>query len=406
MSALAGPSGGPWRHVPFAEFLAPNVRPHTLGPAEDANLVGMRLYGLGPFHRELKAALRIAKKSHFVIRSGDVIYNKLFAWKGTFGIVPPELDGMFVSDKFPTYSLNRAMVDEGFLRWWFRHPALWEQARGMSTGSAALSKLTLNPPKFPLLTIPLPPPPEQRRIVAKLDHLFARIEAARGTRKHLSAERKALFGACLASLFGGLRPTGTLGEILTAKPRNGWSVRCDNDEMGVPVLSLSAVTGFLFDASAFKRTSAATSPEAHYWLSPGDLLITRSNTPDLVGHVAIYDGRPSPCIYPDLMMRISLEPSLADVRFTWLWLQTPLVRDFIRQQAKGTSPSMKKISQGTVTAIPFPAGVPLSTQRTLVARFERLNDRLRQVRKAASGSAAELDALMTAILDRAFRGEL
>jgi type I restriction enzyme S subunit len=50
----------------------------------------------------LKTALRIAKKSHFVIRAGDVIYNKLFSWKGTFGIVPPELDGMFVSDKFPT----------------------------------------------------------------------------------------------------------------------------------------------------------------------------------------------------------------------------------------------------------------------------------------------------------------
>jgi type I restriction enzyme S subunit len=106
----------------------------------------MRLYGEGPFHRELKPAMQIAKKSHFVIKSGDVIYNKLFAWKGTFGIVSPELDGMFVSDKFPTYELDRARVDERWLRWFFRYPPLWEQARTMSTGSAALSKLTLNPP--------------------------------------------------------------------------------------------------------------------------------------------------------------------------------------------------------------------------------------------------------------------
>ena len=85
-----------WDRVRFGDFLRLNLRPYGLGPEEDANLVGMRLYGEGPFHRELKPAMRIAKKSHFVIKTGDVIYNKLFAWKGTFGIVPPELDGMFV----------------------------------------------------------------------------------------------------------------------------------------------------------------------------------------------------------------------------------------------------------------------------------------------------------------------
>ena len=125
-----------------------------LGPTEDANLVGMRLYGAGPFHREHKSAIQIAKKSHFRINAGDVIYNKLFAWKGTFGVVPPELDGMLVSDKFPTYELDRSQVDESWLKWYFRHPAVWEQARLMSKGSAALSKLTLNPPDFLKLTAP------------------------------------------------------------------------------------------------------------------------------------------------------------------------------------------------------------------------------------------------------------
>jgi type I restriction enzyme S subunit len=137
-----------FKFVQFREFLTPNSRPYTLGPTEDANLVGMRLYGAGPFHRELKPAMQITKKSHFVIRAGDVIYNKLFAWKGTFDVVPTQLDGMFVSDKFPTYGLDRSQVDENYLRWFFRHPDVWEQARLMSTGSAALSKLTLNPQDF------------------------------------------------------------------------------------------------------------------------------------------------------------------------------------------------------------------------------------------------------------------
>lgn len=109
----------------FQDFLSPNQRPYLLADDEDANLVGMRLYGQGPFHRELKLAINIQKKSHFVIRCGDVIYNKLFAWKGAFGIVPPELDGMFVSDKFPTYALNVNKVDPNYLRWYFRSPPVW-----------------------------------------------------------------------------------------------------------------------------------------------------------------------------------------------------------------------------------------------------------------------------------------
>src|SRR5580704_3498665 len=136
-----------WPIVPFGDFLRPDSRPYELGSDEDANLVGMRWYGEGPFHRELKPALKIGKKSHFVIRGGDVIYNKLFAWKGSFGVVPEELDGMFVSDKFPTYQLDRSRVDERYLKWYFRYPPLWEEARKMSIGSAAISKLTLNPPK-------------------------------------------------------------------------------------------------------------------------------------------------------------------------------------------------------------------------------------------------------------------
>ena len=85
------PWSKPWPIVKFKRFLKPNSRPYELAHDEDANLVGMRWYGEGPFHREYKPAMNIAKKSHFVIRTDDIIYNKLFAWKGSFGIVPSEL---------------------------------------------------------------------------------------------------------------------------------------------------------------------------------------------------------------------------------------------------------------------------------------------------------------------------
>ena len=157
------------RRTSFSEFLKPSLRPYTLADNQNADLVGMRLYGEGPFHREYKEAHRIRKKSHFIIKSGDVIYNKLFAWKGAFGIVPAELDGMYVSDKFPTYELDTSVVKPGYLRWYFRYSELWEQARGKSIGSAAISKLTLNPPQFLELNLPLPSMGDQARISETLD---------------------------------------------------------------------------------------------------------------------------------------------------------------------------------------------------------------------------------------------
>jgi type I restriction enzyme S subunit len=395
-----------WPIVRFAEILCPNRRPYTLGPTEDADLVGMRLYGGGPFHREHKPAMRIRKKSHYVIHEGDVIYNKLFAWKGAFGIVPAELDGMLASDKFPTYELDESLVARQYLGWYFRLPALWEQARAMSTGTAALSKLTLNPPRFLELDIPLPPLREQRRIVAKIESIDTRTKEAKKLNGNSIRSGTALLGAHLNDLIGRLGELGVLSDVLDGKLRNGWSPRCDNAPGGTPVLSLGAVTGFDYNPREFKRTSLPTDSEATYWLQPGDLLITRSNTPELVGHAAIYDGNPRPCIYPDLMIRVPLDSALADRRFLWYWLQSPLVRQHIRDKAKGTSSTMLKINQKIVKEIPFPVGLSLEIQKKLIVELDSKHSFLADLKQHQASVTTKLDALIASVIDTAFRGEL
>lgn len=395
-----------WPEVRFAEFLVPNRRPYNLGPTEDANLVGMRLYGGGPFHRELKPATKIRKKSHFIIRTNDVVYNKLFAWKGAFGIVQDELDGMYVSDKFPTYCLDEQTVSRKYLHWYFKYPPLWHQAQKMSVGSAALSKLTLNPPHFLDLTIPLPPLREQERIASKLDRIADLIDRCRVLRNAALHETSILLKARLNRLVSSFKQLGRLGEVLDGKPRNGWSARCDNDEGGTPVLTLSAVTGFHYDSTAYKRTSLPTDPHGHYWVKKGELLMTRSNSPELVGHAAISDGQPERCIYPDLMMRVPINEKVADKMFVWFWLQTPLVREFIIANAKGTSPTMKKISQSTVEQIPFPVGISLEQQQKVVGYFKGLQEKIERLATVQTKTLTEFNSMLPSILDRAFKGQL
>lgn len=388
--------------VCFGEIMRPSLRPHTLGPEQDANLLGMRWYGGGPFHRELKPAMSIAKKTHFIVRAGDVIYNKLFAWKGTFGIVPEHLDGMFVSDKFPTYELDRSRVFDRYLSWFFRYPHVWEQARAMSTGSAALSKLTLNPPRFLELEMFLPSLEAQIRIANKLDALAEKVAEAKGIRTLARKELLALSVKIRDSILEKHEAQGVLRDVLLGSPRNGWSPVCDNSSEGVPVLTLSAVTGWIYNQNAIKRTSLPVKEDAHYWLKAGDLLITRSNTPELVGHAAICTGTPNPCIYPDLIMKLPVDRELANTKFIWYWLQSTRARDFVRASAKGTSPTMKKISQGVVEAIPFPSQLSVFEQTQLVRQFDAMKTKFDTMNVLQEDTERELDAMLPAILDQEF----
>jgi type I restriction enzyme S subunit len=394
-------------HLPFRQFLSPNQRPYLLAADEDANLVGMRWYGEGPFHREYKLAINIQKKSHFVIRSGDVIYNKLFAWKGAFGIVPQELDGMFVSDKFPTYSLNVEKVDPGYLQWYFRTPGVWEQAKAISTGSAAISKLTLNPPQFLDLTAPVPPLSEQRRIVAKIGQLASKIEEARGLRDKSVAEADVLFATTCRELFlSGGWPLATVEEIVGQQNlRNGKSVKVGDHPDGIRCLRLSAMRDGRLDYDESKIVPLTAVEAKEYLIQAGDVFVMRGNgSKHLVGRAAWARESQSRTIFPDLLIRIPLGGTPWSPDFFVAYWNCPVMRRTIVDAAKTTS-GIWKINQGHIASfhVPLP---PLPEQRCIVAYLDDLQAKVDQLKTLQAQTATELDALLPSILDRAFRGEL
>lgn len=404
--SLSGALPKGWHLTRFDEIFSRIERKIMIDDSSDYDCVGVRWYGMGAFIRERLPGMNITRKQQWIIRTGDVVYNKLFAWKNAFAIVDSSVDNCIVSDKFPTYRADLSVVDLQFLDYYFRIPNLGWQAQVLSKGAAAISKLTLNPPQFWDLTIPLPSLIEQQRIVAQIQEFATKIERAQGLQLEAEKEAEDLISSFLSSKLKDIPVDSTLSSILLEKPRNGWSARCDNIETGVPVLSLGAVTGFNYRKTEFKRTSEPTFESAHYWLKPGDLLITRSNTPDLVGHAAIYDGSPSPCIYPDLMMRLQINENIADKRFVHCWLRSARVRDHIRSAIKGTSPTMGKISQDTVMNIPFPSQLSLQQQHQIVLAVNTLEKATNSLKTLQSEASATLEVMLPSILDKAFKGEL
>lgn len=255
----------------------------------------------------------------------------------------------------------------------------------------------------------VPPLAEQRRIVGVLDEAFAGLATAQANAEKNLQNARALFESHLQSVFS-QRGKGwvdkKLEDVLIVQPQNGWSPPAANHaETGTPVLTLSSVTGFLFRADKLKYTSAKTDPKARYWIQNGDFLITRSNTPELVGHVAIATGIERPTIYPDLIMRMKPDPKQAVTEFLYYQMRTPTLREEVTGRAQGANPTMKKISNGAVRTLPISLP-PIEEQQAIVTQLDALSTETQRLASLYEQKLAALAALKKSLLHEAFSGEL
>lgn len=390
--------------VPLGKLLIRKKEEINIQELDTYIRITIRMNGQGIVIRDHVSGSEIGTKNQFVIKAGQLVLSKIDARNGAFGILKNDCNNAIITGNFWAFDVNHDLLDIRYFDYLTKTHLFIDFCIRASDGTT--NRLYLQEPIFLSMKIPLPSLLEQRRIVARVEEIVGKVQEVRSLRQKALKQTEVLQVVESTKLFSNIPTNGQLADVLYGKPRNGWSARCNNMPGGIAVLSLGAVTGFSYREKEFKRTSELVSHDANYWLKPGDLLITRSNTPELVGHAAIYNGSPFPCIYPDLMMRLDVNESKVDKKFVHRWLTCTPVRDYIKSKAKGTSPTMKKISQEIVMSIPFPCNLSLPEQRRVVAYLDELQtkiDTMKQLRKLVM---KELDALLPSILDKAFKGEL
>lgn len=389
-----------WPMVQLGEVISHRKEFIQIDDFERYKRCRVQLHARGIVLRDSVDGAEIKTKKQQVCGSGELLVAEIDAKHGGYGIVPDDLEGAIVSSHYFLFEIDQALLDRRFLGYYIQTPVFFDQVSAQgSTNYAAI-----RPGHVLEYQIPLPPLSEQQMIVEWIDAVATRVEEAKGLCAQSNKAQSAMRSAIISRVLDGLDFGGTLSDVLNGKPRNGWSAKCDGADGGVAVLSLAAVTGFNYRPDQFKKTSEPTDSEAHYWLYPGDLLITRSNTPELVGHSAIYSGDPSPCIYPDLIMKIPVDPERCTPQFAHYVLQSRMVRDFIKSNAKGTSPTMKKISQGTVNQIPFPANINLLEQYNLVETLDAALSKIDDLADLSNRVSPEIDHLLPSILNQVFNG--
>jgi len=265
--------------------------------------------------------------------------------------------------------------------------------------------------------IPLAPPDEQRRIVAKLEALFTTIEACQKRLAKIPVilkrfRQSVLAAACSGRLTADWRDRNgapiweekILGELILEKPKNGYSAKPVKYQTPFRVLTLTATTSGEFKPEHFKYFDGPVGADSGLWLQPDDILVQRGNTIEYVGVPAIYDGHPNEFIYPDLMMRLRARPEV-DSTFLYFALSWERSRNYLRKKATGTAGSMPKINQQTLISVPIDLP-PLAEQREIVRRVEGLFNLADQIEARYKKAQEQIDKLTQSILAKAFRGEL
>src|SRR5438132_8465694 len=167
-----------WKKALLSELLEPVTRREPVQPFEEYRLLGIRLEGGGPFHRETKMGSQIRAPNLSRVSTGDFLYSRLFAWRGAFGCIGPDLDGCYVSDEFPTFVPVSGEIDIEFLRLWFRLPSTISKVEECCMGSTPLTRNRFKEPFFLGMEISIPPIEEQRRIVDFLTAIKIKVDAA------------------------------------------------------------------------------------------------------------------------------------------------------------------------------------------------------------------------------------
>jgi type I restriction enzyme S subunit len=272
-------------------------------------------------------------------------------------------------------------------------------------GSAGRNRV-LSIKRIPEVLISLPPLAEQRRIVARIEELTAQINEARVLRQQAAEEAEVLpRKAADKLLHSDLAQRKPLRDLLSEPLRNGLSVPASGLGSGVCFAKVGVVNSGVFNVEEIKLVNVELAPDSPYWLRKGDMVVSRGNSPEYVGRAAVYEGAPAKCAMPDLLIRVRLDPNKADTRFVSAFFQTSEARDYIAAQISGTSSTMPKISQPKLEALPVPVPT-LAEQRRIVTELDALKSEVDALKRLQSETAAELESLLPAILDRAFKGDL
>lgn len=371
-----------------------------------------------PFNRTTRRV-----EGSFLVERGDI----LVSWSATLDAFIWDREQSVLNQHIFKVVPDERLTSRRFLFYLLRQ-AIAEMKQSAHLHGSTMKHINRGP--FLGFSVPIPPLPEQHRIVAEIETQLTRLDAAVAALERARANLKRYRAAVLKAACEGrlvatesevafepgsdgaqvdaLPPSWrwvTLGTVRT-EIKAGKSFKCNErppsvDEVGV--VKVSAVTWGEYDEAETKTCIDPDRVDSSLFVETGDFLFSRANTIDLVGACVIAKRVTKRVMLSDKILRFGFEG--VERRWVLYCLRSRWGRSEIERLATGNQESMRNIGQDRIRQIRIPLP-PLAEQRRIVAEVERRLSVVNAMEQTVGRGLARAARLRQAVLRKAFAGEL
>lgn len=393
-----------WPIVALGDVLRRSDHIIPLDPEAIYKEVTVRINGKGVVERRQVQGAEIAADRRYRAKSGQFIISRIDARHGASGLIPDELDGAVVTNDFPLFDVAKDRLDAAFLGWMSKTASFVELCKRASEGTT--NRVRLSEDRFTALNIPLPLLDEQRRIVARIEELAAKVEEARACRAQATKQREGFIESFIGQRFAELEathPARTFGSCdvhVSSGPRN-WGKNYASSGLRFYRAQDISRDFQISDGSIVYVERPPGSQGQSAIVSNGDLLIVITGA--TVGRVAVYDDTYLPGLVSQHVAVCRIPPTSFLPRFALWGLRGPNGQKQLLGSKYGQGRPGLNLDQIRRLSLPCP---PIDVQVKITAELDALQSKLDSLKTLQTETAAELDAMLPATLDKAFRGEL
>jgi type I restriction enzyme S subunit len=333
------------------------------------------------------------KSTTFKFSTEHLLYGRLRPYLNK--VMLPNFIGHCSTEIFPLKPRPELLRE--FLQYWFLMDATVEQIDATSTG-ARMPRANMN--AVLNFKFPLPPLPEQQRIVHILDQAFAGIATAKtNTEKNLQNAR-ALFESYLDEVFsqrGGGWEEKRLDEVYDV--RDGTHDSPKFQKFGYAFVTSKNLKNSLlnFDKIQFISEEDYNNYNKRSKVDKGDILFAMIGT---LGNPVIVEIEPNFAIKNVALIKV---PNTQSNYFLNYYLGSKSIVDKIYNDAKGTTQKFMGLGNLRKLIIFLPS---LTEQRAIVAKLDTLHGETQRLASLYQCKLAALDELKKSLLHQAFNGEL
>ena len=339
-------------------------------------------------------------------KAGDIIISAV----GTLGqcYLVKATDKFYFKDASVLWLENISNVNSRYIEFSFMSNQITEQVMEGSMG-ATVGTLTISRAKD--IQIPLPPLPEQPRIVALLDEAFAAIDKAKANAEQNLKNTKELFESYLQSIFENKgegweeKEFGSVITTLTDYHANGsYEVLKENVELKDTEDYAWMVRSTDFENN-FKNSFRYIDKNSYEFLKKskvfgGEIIMSKIGN---AGNVYLMPKSNRPCSLAMNLFLIRIDEKVAIPEFIYQYLISKKGEIQIKSRLLGMA--TKTITKDNVRniVIPFPS---LPEQQAIVQKLDALSANTKQLETIYQQKINDLDELKKSILQKAFAGEL